>query len=255
MEWDWIQKAFELKSKGEVFVLATVIGEKGSTPRDSGAKMIVTPKNDIYGTIGGGQLEQAVREDALQFLINASKSTNQYALCLRARQCCGGAAEVFFEIIGMQPKLYVFGAGHVGQALAQTLDGTPFDVHLIDSRSEWLGRDELPKSTRTHLGHWQQVLSDQWFHRRQSYFLVMTHDHQMDLEIVGKLIQHPARWIGLIGSAHKRDRFIQSLKKLGRPEDEIQRIHCPIGEDRIGKAPKEVAISVAAQLLKVFYES
>jgi xanthine dehydrogenase accessory factor len=251
--WDWLSKAHELAGAGRPFALVTVTGGKGSTPRDCGAKLIVEPDGAFHGTVGGGRLEALVLEDARGFLAEAASGRKTYPLCFRTNQCCGGAVEIFVELLGLGPQLYLFGAGHVGQALCQTLQGTAFAVHLVDERREWLEAAGLPPGLVRHGRAWRDFVSAATWHRERTYAVVMTHDHQTDLEIAAAISGLPARFIGLIGSTTKWDRFKQRLAALGCDPDQVGRIQCPIGR-KTGKAPREVAISVAAELLRIYHE-
>lgn len=251
--WDWIAKAHELKMSGRAFALVTVTGAKGSTPRDAGAKMIVLGDGAFHGTIGGGQLERLVLDDARKALTSAISEPRTYPLCLRTKQCCGGSEEVFIEIVGVQPVLYLFGAGHVGRSLAETLHGTLFQVHMIDERPEWIDGEGMPTHVVLHRVDPRRFIETAAWNRDLTYVAVMTHDHQLDLEILHGIMQKPARFIGLIGSATKWARFQQRLTALGAGPDEIARIQCPIGIGIFGKAPREVAISAAAQLLTLHH--
>jgi xanthine dehydrogenase accessory factor len=252
-QWDWLRKASELDAAGVPFALVTVVDVKGSAPRAAGAKLIVTGSGDWYGTVGGGQLERLILADARKALDEAVSAPRRYPLCLRTGQCCGGAVDIFIEIMGVGPLLYVFGAGHVGQALCSTLAGTPFTLHVVDERSEWREHAALPVGVRRHGEGWRAFMASATWDAQRVYAAVMTHDHQEDLEIVQALVEKPARFIGLIGSATKWERFQQRLAGLGVPTERIARIHCPIGRPTGGKAPREVAISVAADLLERHY--
>lgn len=251
--WHWLARAQELAEAGRVFALVTVTAIKGSTPRDPGAKLLVFPDGSFEGTIGGGQLERLVLEDAQKRLAEAVSATGNYPLCFRTGQCCGGAVETFVEVIGLGPQLYVFGAGHVGQSLCQTMMGTPFSVHAVDSRREWLDHPALPSGVRRHLEDPVAFVERISWDRRRTYVAIMTHDHQLDLTLTHLVSQKPARFIGLIGSDTKWQRFQQRLTALGASADEIHRVHCPIGVGQFGKAPREVAISAAAQLLALHH--
>ncbi len=252
--WPWLSKANELAEQGQVFALVTVTSVKGSTPRDPGAKLLVRPDGTFEGTVGGGQLERLVLGDALKCLTDAIAAPRQYPLCFRTGQCCGGAVETFVEIIGLGPLLYVFGAGHVGQSLCQTLQGTPFSVNLVDPRGEWVNGKDVPLGVRRHEKAPLDFIKDALWDRHRVYVAIMTHDHQLDLDIVHSVIDKPARFIGLIGSETKWNRFQQRLTALGATPDMMQRVHCPIGVGTFGKAPREVAISAAAQLLQLHHD-
>ncbi len=251
--WDWLAQANALKEQGVTFVIVTVVSVKGSSPRDVGAKLIVCADGRFFGTVGGGQLEAQVIEDAKACLEEALSRTKPYPLCFRTGQCCGGAVEVFMEVFGIGPQLYIFGAGHVGQAVCQVLAGTPFAVHLIDARPEWIRHPSIPDAVIRHEGSWDSFVEKARWHADRTYVAVMTHDHALDEEIIASVVKKPARYVGLIGSRTKWQRFERLLEKRGLSEDEIGRVYCPLGLPTGGKAPKEVAVSLAAQLLRVFY--
>jgi xanthine dehydrogenase accessory factor len=253
--WAWLEKAGELARAGRPFALVTVIQVRGSAPRGAGAKLIVEADGTFYGTVGGGHLEEAVLEDARKALMEAQSRPRQYPLCLRTGQCCGGAVETFTEIIGVGPHLYLFGAGHVGQSLAQTLAGTPFTVHTIDPRPEWGGSASLPAGVIKHVCDWRSFVATAPWDRQRTYVAVMTHDHALDLEIIADVVVRPARFIGLIGSTTKWDRFRHRLAAQGVAPDELARVRCPIGIGALGKAPREVAVSIAAQLLALHHDA
>ena len=251
--WDWLSKAKELRDAGQPFALVTIVGVKGSTPRDAGAKLLVERDGSFHGTVGGGQLEQLVIQDAVAALAEAVSRPRHYPLCFRTGQCCGGAVESFIEIVGVGPRLYLFGAGHVGRSLCQTLAETPFTVHLIDERDAWVSSPEIPTGVVRHAQPWHEFVQEAAWDKERTYVAVMTHEHALDLAIIRDVIERPARFIGLIGSVTKWDRFRQRLAALGANEDMMGRVHCPIGSGRFGKAPREVAISVAAQLLELHH--
>jgi xanthine dehydrogenase accessory factor len=252
--WNWIGKAHELSSAGQRFAMVTVVDTKGSSPRDAGAKMIVLPDGAFFGTIGGGQLEHLAIQDAVEALAESVSGRKKYPLCFRAGQCCGGGVEVYIELAGVCPQLYIFGAGHVGQALAQTMTGTPFQIHLIDERAEWVAR--VPGSgVIVHQEDPRKFLATAGFDRHWSYIVVMTHDHFLDLDLIAKLAEMPARFLGLIGSRNKWEKFTQRLEHLGLGPDAVNRIECPVGLSLGGKAPAEIAISIGARLLQVLHES
>lgn len=256
--WDWIGKANELNRTGSQFALVTVVDTKGSSPRDAGAKMIVLADGKFHGTIGGGQLEHLAIEDAVQALSESASGTKKYPLCFRAGQCCGGGVEVYIELVGISPQLYIFGAGHVGQALARTMQGTPFRVHLVDERKEWIdlrGTDASAEMIDRHLECPKKYLKQLQTDRHRTYIVVMTHDHFLDLDLISKIAELPAKFIGLIGSQNKWQKFTQRLVHLGLNPDAISRVECPVGLHLGGKTPAEISISIGARLLQVFHET
>lgn len=250
MSWDWISTLHHLKKNATPAALVTIIKAKGSTPRDVGTKMVVTEK-DFFGTIGGGQLEDLVLRDAREILKNSSRPERlPYPLCLKAHQCCGGFVEVLVETVHTEPQLLIFGAGHVAQAVARTLEGTPFQVHLIDPRPEWL--EKAPDYVTRHENEGLHFIAgySQWSPER-TYAVVMTFDHDLDQKLIENLVQQKTRYLGLIGSRMKWQRFEKRLLEKGLPAEDLKKVRCPIGLPLGGKSPAEVAISFAAEIVQI----
>ncbi len=250
--WDWVRKLDELRAGGRPCALVTVVACSGSTPCTVGTKMIVTA-NEQFGTIGGGHLEKLAIDDARASLASGESKTTRYPLGAKAGQCCGGVVDAFFEVVGAAPRLYLFGVGHVGQALCRVLEGTPFEVHAIDEREEWIGAERLPQTVRRHAVPWDAFAAQARWDDERTYVAIMTHRHDADQEIVAHVVDRPARYIGLIGSKTKWSRFRERLGARGVGEEKLARIKCPIGLDTGGKAPQEVAVSIAAELLKTLH--
>ena len=145
---------------------------------------------------------------------------------------------------GLTP-LAMFGAGHVGQALAKLLADLPYDLSWCDNREEMAGLAELEVlDAETMVDHAQAAVGG---------VLILTHDHALDFRLTAAALQGPAAFVGLIGSATKRARFLSRLRQTGFGEADLSRLVCPIGIAGIrGKEPAVIAIAVAAQLLTLF---
>ena len=154
------------------------------------------------------------------------------------------AGEVLIETYGgpLTPLL-MFGAGHVGQAIARISEGLPFDLRWYDSRPEVMAPD-LPvvEATPDEMAAMVQAAD--------GVVLILTHDHALDYDLTRAALRSSAGFIGLIGSATKRARFFSRLGKEGFSDADLVRLHCPVGlAGIIGKAPEVIAVAVAAQLL------
>jgi xanthine dehydrogenase accessory factor len=252
--WDWLSKLTELRAEGGgALAVITVTACSGSTPVAVGSKMIVRANGEFFGTIGGGNFESLALTDAAKCIASGESRSFKYPLGATAGQCCGGVVEAFCEVIGLAPRLYLFGAGHVGQAVCRTLAGTAFEIHAIDEREEWIKSDALPRSVRRHACAWDEMIENTAWDASRTYVAIMTHRHDTDQEIVAAAIERPAKYIGLIGSQTKWRRFKERLVARGVSEEKLARVKCPIGIDVGGKAPQEVAVSVCAELLKTHY--
>lgn len=253
--WNWLKKAEELRNQGTSFALISVTRVTGSAPSTPGTKMLVLQNGHFFGTIGGGNLEYLIIEEARTAIRNRKPSyVARYPLGAKAGQCCGGIMEVLLETINCSPNLFLFGAGHVGQAVSQCMIGTPFSIHLIDPRPEWIHAPEIPREVIRHAMDWNDFVVDATWDEKITFVAVMTHRHDIDQDIIQNIIQRPARYIGLIGSHSKWIRFKQRLMLRGIQEDTLARVRSPLGLPIGGKAPQEVAISLAAELLKIYYD-
>jgi xanthine dehydrogenase accessory factor len=253
--WNWITKLEELRAQGRPVVAVTVTQCSGSTPRDTGAKMLVLEDGTFFGTIGGGHLEDLAIADARKCLEEGASRTIKYPLGAKTGQCCGGVVELLMEVVNNGPRLYIFGAGHVGQAACRTLVGTPFSVHVVDERAEWVNSDAIPGEVVRHHCEWDDFVEEARWDADRTYVAIMTHRHDTDQDIIEDVIKRPAKYIGMIGSRGKWERFRQRLTARGVSEETLARVRCPLGIDIGGKAPQEVAVSLAAELLKTHYES
>lgn len=239
--------AARLASDGAPFVLATVVGTKGRTPRDEGARMIVFPGGRIEGTIGGGGVEQLATEAALVRLRSRQSGVEQFVLSEEAAQCCGGVMDIYFECHGSEHRCVLFGAGHVCEALVPMLTPSSLEVVVVDHRPEWNSAQRYPHARRVMDYNEGVALATE--SPASTLACVLTCSHDIDLDILVGLLKDPPAFVGLIGSTSKRAGFVGRLSARGVSEADIARIHCPIGVGDTGKAPMLVAVSVAAQVL------
>lgn len=217
------------------------------------------------GTIGGGRLEFEAIKQARKLLADPEQATltQKYALGPLLEQCCGGSVVLELNKVGAnaaleaikgpnaETQVYMFGAGHVGRAVAQALAPLAFNIEWVDSRA-----DEFPEQIPTAA---HKVISDDPVAIIQdakpgAMFLVFTHSHQLDYEITAAVLARgDAVYCGLIGSATKRARFEKRLlDEAGIDRVRLASLTCPIGVQGInGKEPEVIAASVAAQLLVV----
>ena len=250
---DWISALAELQARGEPCVLVTILEEKGSTPRNAGAKMVVSA-SALYDTIGGGHLEYKAMHIARQMLADGTRGTRleRFSLGASLGQCCGGATVLLFEPMGrVQAQVVVFGAGHVGRALVPLLASLPCRVRWVDSRA-----DEFPTDVPAGVC---KVVTDEPLDEVTDlpvgcYCIVMTHDHSLDLELTRAILErNDFAWFGLIGSATKRARFEHRLRERGLEAAVVQRMRCPMGLAAVkGKLPMEIAVSIAAEIIATY---
>ncbi len=160
-----------------------------------------------------------------------------------ARGPIPGPGERIIETVGAAAtKLLLFGAGHVGSAIARIVVGLPFELDWVDERES---RD--PAARRLAPPDMEEAAR-----QAKGAVLFVTHDHALDYRLTVAALSGQAQFIGLIGSATKRARFVRRLREAGFDAAAEARLVCPIGLPGIrGKAPEVIAVAVAAQLLQL----
>ena len=248
-------------------VLVTVLAVQGSVPRGQGTCMLVFTEG-FAGTIGGGHLEFQALAHARALLAGQTAELHiRHVLGPSLGQCCGGTVSLGFELLSAadvarvspllspaRQPLALFGGGHVGRAIVQTLAPLPFAVRWIDSRDE-IFPDDLPEDVECeHSSPVQAAVADL---APGSRVLIMSFSHAEDLDIVISCLRrirerNDLPFVGLIGSKTKWASFRHRLEERGFSAEEIGRITCPIGVPGItGKEPEVIAVAVAAQLLQL----
>jgi xanthine dehydrogenase accessory factor len=253
---NWISALAELQNQGEPCVLVTIIDERGSTPRNAGSKMVVTAGR-IFDTVGGGHLEYKAMQIAREMLTSRIQDTRleRFSLGASLGQCCGGVNVLLFEPMGQpQAQIAVFGAGHVGRALVPLLASLPCRVRWIDSRKQEFPA-LIPEGV-TRIVNEEPVDEIEQL-PKGSYCIVMTHNHQLDLELTAAILtRNDFTYFGLIGSKTKRVKFEHRLRERGFDAALLQRMRCPMGLAEVkGKLPIEIAVSIAAEVIATYNAS
>ena len=250
----WYEAVQKLATKNQDYVLITVLGTRGSTPRDCGTKMVVS-QSKSYQTIGGGNLEYQAIDKARELLQKtcSEQIIEQFPLGAKLGQCCGGHATLMFEsYINANIDIMLFGAGHVGKALVSILSQLPCRIHWVDSRES-----EFPENIAHNT---TKIISDSPADEvatmpANSYFVVMTHNHPLDFAISEAiLLRNDARYLGLIGSQTKWKRFQMRFRHKDYKDEFFSTVRCPIGlADIPGKLPGEVAVSIAGEIISEYH--
>ncbi len=239
-------------SHGEV-VLAIQTSHRGSAPQVDGAKCIISKSGLLWGTVGGGKVEQAVKEEC-QSLLESRETTKSLKWNLQQDigMTCGGEVTFYLEKFG-KPNLEiaVFGAGHVAQALIPLLLKLNVSLYSIDSRPEWLKKlPENVKLKKIQLDDMSAFVDEL---RPGTFVISMTQGHKYDLPILEKVLKRGEKfpYVGVIGSKQKAQVIRNDLLALGSQPNDLERLICPVGLDLGRNIPEEIAISIIAQILQV----
>ena len=227
----------------------TLSAESGHYP----GKMLFT-QTGADGSLGDKRLDELAARKAHELLSAAGtpESAMLHSLVETKSTLPDTSDALFFEMISPSRfQVALFGAGHVGSALVNTLAGVPdCRITWVDSRAGQFP-PELPPDVEARLS--DNPVAEVENLSEQAYCLVMTHDHQLDQDLCEALLRrNDFAFLGLIGSATKQRRFAQRLREKGISEQQLERLTCPIGIPGIeSKEPGVIAVSVAAQLLEI----
>jgi xanthine dehydrogenase accessory factor len=253
---DVLEAVLEEWRSGRRAVLATVVRASGSTPRGVGAKMAIRADGTTVGTIGGGAFEGLVAQDAADLLAQPDPAprVKRYVFTDRGEDAlgmaCGGTAEVLLEPAGTALRLVVFGAGHVGQALARLAGSVGFRAQLVDDRPQAC---EAARAAGLEVHRcdpqWRQGVPPL---DASCYVAVVTRCHRTDRLALLRAVGAPVPYLGLIGSRRKKAVIFDQMRdEDGIGAEALERVRCPIGLPLGGETPEEIAVSIVAELLQV----
>ncbi len=238
----------EAAERGEAVALLEVVGVNGSAPRAAGARMLVWADGRQVGTIGGGNLEYRAIEVAKGALRTGQPTRLQVHLTRDLGMCCGGAMEVYIEPQRPVERLVIYGAGHVALPTAKIAKDLGFVVTIVDEREEW--------NSPERFGDMQRVTTDARAHARalfgdaRTWILLLTHEHALDQDLLEILLPRPWAYLGMIGSGPKVTKFFLRLRAAGMDERLFAKLHAPVGLDIGAVTPEEIAVSIAAELVR-----
>lgn len=244
-------------------IVAELTEVRGSSPRNAGTFMLISASETI-GTIGGGALEYMVIDRARQVIRDGLRGDElDVPLGPEIGQCCGGRVTVAMRIVdaakardlvarveaelSARPNVYLFGAGHVGHALAWALALLPLRVHVIDTRPDEL--TGLPEGVEG-----RAVALPESIVRSApagSAYVVLTHDHALDFLIANEALKRDdSPYVGMVGSKTKRAKFASWYRSEGGDDDRLRRLVLPIGGEGHGdKRPEVIAALAAAEIM------
>ena len=333
-----------LLTQGEPFVLATIFDHQGSTPRTSGARMIIRGDGKIVGTIGGGLLEARVINRSSFIFKRGSSVIDHFALNAAVADSmdmiCGGNLSVLLEFIAADPdnqqmfsrwrqltaeggvgfmltllpdvhlpshetakcliepdgavtgkkiaadidlplllescrharqaavvshgrnrfyieplscrdRLMLFGAGHVSQSVARLAHTVSFNITVADDRPEFANRQRFGRVDEILVPESFEHVLETMTIDRSSYIVIVTRGHLQDHTVLAQALRTKAGYIGMIGSKRKRDAIFSALMSAGFNQADIERVHSPIGIEIAAETPKEIAVSIVAELIAV----
>lgn len=261
---DIYSKLQEIRSKGQDAVIVTVTEKEGMGPADVGKKMVVTEGNVAFGTVGGGAIEYYAREKCKEVLTSRKSFAEKYVLFdreikvddgeVQLPMACGGRVTLFYEFIGPKQHVYIFGAGHCGAALARVLKPLGFFTTIIDERDYVINSLDDSADVKVNEGFVEYIEKHGLPDNR--YIVVCTPSHTNDYNVLNKILELKIKpkYFGMLCSKKKIKDYLEKAYEIYGKDIDLSNFYSPIGLQTGGDSPEEVAISIAGEILSVFYD-
>jgi xanthine dehydrogenase accessory factor len=241
----------QIERDGASAALCTVVKSEGSTPRHVGSKMLVYPDGRFVGSVGGGDLEHRVLDEAWMSIEEGKPRLLHYNMADPARGdpgVCGGQVEVFVEPILPAPTVVIIGGGHVGKAVAHLAKWLDFRVAVSDDRPEFCTKEAIPDGDVFHVCPMAELPARLKIGPR-SYLILTTRGSSVDVDGLPALMKAEPAYIGVIGSRRRWAITVKDLEARGISRSQIETVHSPIGLELQAETPQEIAVSIMAEIL------
>ncbi|MFA6978390.1 MAG: XdhC/CoxI family protein [Ignavibacteriaceae bacterium] len=257
-------------------VLITITEVKGSTPGRIGFKMLVGEEGRVAGTVGGGGAEYYIMKKAKKLIEENVQNFSETILMTKEKNddekikvknkdvvpmdaLCGGEMKVFYEVFRYEKIMYIFGAGHVGQAVAKLAKQLNFYVVFVDNRTEMLEEITEPLCNKKIYYDFSKLTAADKSSiplDENAFALLVTHFHAHDLDVLKYLYKfYPGmKYIGMIGSKKKVKESISKLKATFKENISLDNLYSPVGLDIGGETPNEIAIGILAEIHSIIYK-
>lgn len=237
MSGDFLAEVRRRVEAEEAVVVATVV----DGPRGVGNRMLVYPDGTSRGSLGDSDLDARATTDYRDQLLTSESKTIEYPTD-------GGPTLVFYDVYPSPDRLLVFGGVHVAVPLVQLAKVLGFRVTVVDARGQWATRERFPNADEIAVTYADDYLANARLDL-STYVVVLTHDPKLDDPAIIAAAKHDIRYIGAIGSRRTHAGRIERLKAAGLTDEQIAKIHAPIGMDIKARNPEEIALSVLAEMV------
>lgn len=237
--------------RGESVVVATVVKTVGAAPCGIGAKMLVRASGEQSGSLAGPLTDGKVVEAAQQALHSDRSLLTHVHMDAdqgEAVGSCGATLEIFFEVLHSEPRLIIAGAGYVAQALARLASRLDFHTLVVDDRRDLADPNVFGDAASLTFGDIPETLAS-IEPDKNSFIVIVTRGHHLDEEALRAALASKAAYVGMIGSPSKVKHIFKNLLQQGCTQEDLARVHAPIGLDLGAETPDEIALSIAAEIV------
>ena len=234
---------------GESVVLATVVRIEGSASAKPGAKALIDAQGRmVWGWVGGGCAESAVRDAALEVLAERRPRLIRLDLddeVLGVGMPCGGYMEIYLEAMANDPKLLVLGHGRIAETLASIGHTLGFHVTVNDALAT---PESFPSANR-------RITEDPDYAKAEcdaDTYVVIATQHKSDYEALQRVLSQRPAYVGLVASKKRSALVLERLHEDGMPLELLKRVAAPAGLDVGAETPQEIALSIAAEIVQLW---
>jgi xanthine dehydrogenase accessory factor len=250
---DLFEEIVKMRGEGRRGALATIVHTNGSIPSFESSRMLVREDGTIAGTIGGGCVEAevwAAAKDVMKVELPRKMTFNlNNEAAYDSGLICGGTLEVFVEPILPQPRLFIFGGGHISTAVAKVASLAGFWIGIVDDRESFANAERFPMAGEIHTSFEDAFAKIQ--PNPSTYLVIVTRGHKDDMRVLEWAVQTSARYIGMIGSKRKVISVYKALEKTGIAAEKLEGVFAPVGLEIGALTPEEIAVSITAELIAV----
>lgn len=246
-----LERLNQAVEEDEPVALCVIVNSRGAVPRHSGAKMIVFRDGRTEGTVGGGEMENLVREEALASLKDGKTRFLNYDLIDIEKGdpgVCGGSVTIFVEPYLREAQVVVVGAGHVGKAVVHLANWLGFRVVVSDDRKELCTPESTPGADQ-YLPVPMSELPENLEIDSKTYIVLVTRGAEVDIAGLPELLEEEPAYIGVIGSKKRWAHTREKLLEAGLTEVDLAAIKSPIGLFINAETPEEIAVSIMAEII------
>lgn len=234
-----MQEIADISAAAQSAMMATLLDEPISR------KMVIRADGTSVGTFGNAVIDREI-------LRRAQPHIGQEYVETRTVEIAGQPPmRVFFETMLPHPTAYVFGGGHVSLFLSKILHFIGFDFVVIDDREQFANAARFPEAKACIAHDFAGVFERLALDPHSSYIIILTRGHASDMIVLEQALRANVKYIGMIGSKRKVKLFMEHLQEHGVSQTQLEKIHAPIGMEIGADTPEEIAISIAAELIRI----
>ncbi len=210
-----------------------------------GRKLLIWPDGRSDGTLGDATLNEEVVERARRALQRQQSERFSPQQSTKA-----SPIEIFVDVHVPPPTLIIVGGVHIAIPLVTFAKTLGFRTLVMDARSVFATTERFGHADELIIGWPADMLTERVL-TETTYIVTLTHDDKLDNPALAVALNHPVRYVGALGSRRTHAKRVDALKEAGFSDEQIARIHTPIGLDLGGRTPEEIALAIMAEIVQV----